>query len=262
MKSRASLLCLIGLSFSQYAAAEIAKHTTVTMDASGNRTEYMEMVADDNGNLRIEMYAVDGSGNRGALRDFVIFQANEQRMLTSSGGTCQAMSLDGKDLPGGISPEQMAQAQRALAEMKAQNPEMAKMLESQMGDMGAMLSGEQSDLQLVQSGQNKSIGDYDTTGFTVTGMPGGIGTYTVWAADVDDVAGAATISAASAGMMRAHKQMLDNMGVGEMLGTNTFAEIMDKMDDYYPIFTEMNSSSTQLISTNGDGSTDFHPACN
>jgi len=55
MKSRASLLCLIGLSFSQYAAAEIAKHTTVTMDASGNRTEYMEMVADDNGNLRIEV---------------------------------------------------------------------------------------------------------------------------------------------------------------------------------------------------------------
>ena len=33
--------------------ADIAKHTSITRNASGTVTEYTEMVADENGNLRV-----------------------------------------------------------------------------------------------------------------------------------------------------------------------------------------------------------------
>ena len=54
------------------------KHTTATMDGSGKLTEITEMVADDAGNLRVEMYRADASGNRGTLDSFIVFQAAER----------------------------------------------------------------------------------------------------------------------------------------------------------------------------------------
>lgn len=263
MRNHSFILISVGMTLSPLALADVARHTTVTMDANGNRTEYTEMVADDNGNLRIEIYAVDGSGNRGALRDFVVFQAKEQKMLTSSGGTCQSMSYDSDELPGGITAAELAEAQKAIAEMKAQNPEMAKMLEQQMGSgMAAMMGGEKSEIQIVQTGETRTIDDYDTTGFRVSGLPGAIGNYTVWAADINDVEGARTMGAASAGMMRASKKMMDNMGMGQIFGGNIFAEMMEKMENYYPIVSDINGGETKLISTDGAGSSDFYPACN
>jgi hypothetical protein len=175
------------------------------------------------------------------------------------------MSFDGEELPGGISQAEMAAAQaemqKALAEMRASNPEMAKMLESQMGSMGAMMGGTESNVSLAQTGEERKIDGYDTIGFRVSGIPGA-GSYTVWAADIDDVDGAETIGAASQQMMQAHKQMMENMGMGKMFGANVFGEIMDAMDDYYPIVTEDGSRRTKLVSTNGGGSSDFNPACN
>jgi len=266
MRIRSYLLCICSLSLSPIAIAEMAKHTTVATNSAGTVTEYTEMVADDNGNLRIEIYGVDASGNRGAMRDFVVFQANEQKMLTSSGGTCQSMSFDGEELPGGISKDEMmaaqAQMQQALEEMRAQNPEMAKMLESQMGDMGAMMGGGESEIQLAETGQTREIDGYDTRSFKVSGLPGPVSSYTVWAANVDDVKGGRTIGNASQKMMRASKQMMDNMGMGQVFGANLFGEIMEKMSNYYPIMTDTGDLQTRLISTDGGGSTDFYPACN
>lgn len=266
MRIRNYLLCICSLSLSPIAIAEMARHTTVATNTAGTVTEYTEMVADDSGNLRIEIYSVDASGDRGALRDLVIFQANEQKMLTSSGGVCQSMSFDGEELPGGISREEMiaaqAQMQQALEEMRAQNPEMAKMLEGQMGDMGALMGGAESQIQLAETGQSRTIEGYDTKSFRVSGLPGPVSGYTLWAADIDDVKGGRTISNASQKMMRASKQMMENMGMGQAFGANLFGEIMEKMSNYYPIMTDTGGVRTTLISTNGGGLMDFYPACN
>lgn len=259
-------LLFVGLLVGPLAVAEIAKHTTVNTDGSGKVTEITEMVADDAGNLRIEIYRADAAGKRGALDSFIVFQPAEQKMLTSADGTCHSMSMDGEELPGGISREEMsaaqAEMQRALKEMQAENPEMAKMLEAQMGGrMAAMMGGEKPKIQIVQIGQERAIEGYDTQGFRVNGVPG-VSNYTVWAADVDDVEGGRTISRASKGMMQASKQMMDNMGVGDMFAGGAFSEIMDAMDDYYPILSEDGSRTTRLVSTDGNGSADFNPACN
>ena len=266
MRIRSAIAIILGLVLSQLATAEIAKHTTVNTDSSGTVTDITEMVADDAGNLRIEIYQPDASGNRGALDSFIVYQAAEQKMLTFSGGMCHSMNLDGEELPGGITREDMsaaqAEMQRALKEMQAENPEMAKMLEEQMGsNMASMMGGETPNIQVVQTGEERTIEGYDTQSFRVNGIPG-IPNYTVWAADISDVEGGRTISLASQGMMQANKRMMENMGVGELVGANAFNEILDAMDDYYPILSEDGATTTRLVSTSGNGSTDFHPACN
>ena len=267
MSLRTALLLTVTAFLATPAMADVAKHTTVTRNQGGQATEYTEMVADDAGNLRIEMYGVDAAGNRGTMRDFVVFRAAELRMLTSSGGRCEAMSLNSDELPGGVSRDEImaaqAEAMAALEEMRAQNPEMAKMMEQQMQSMGIMMGdAEKQQIELVETGETREIGGYDTRAFQVTGMPGMAGDYKVWAADIDDVAGARTMSAASAGMMRATQQMIQNMGMGEMFGNNLFAEVMEKMGDYYPVLTESNGQLTSLVSTDGQGTEDFNPPCN
>lgn len=258
---------LTALLLSGIAAAEIAKHTTVTTNAGGNATELTEMVADDNGNLRIEMYDVGADGSRGALRDFVVYRAADREMITTSGGRCETVSLSGDELPGGISREEMmaaqAEMQAALEEMRAQNPQMAQMMEQQMQSMGVMMGGgAENRIELVETGESREIDGYETVGFRVTGMPGMAGEYKVWAADIDDIVGARTMSAASAGMMQATQQLIESVGMGQMFGSNLFAEVMEKMDDYYPVVTETNGQTTRLVSTDGNGSADFDPACN
>jgi len=266
MDMRTLLIMMAGLAASPLAVADLAKHTTITTDANGKVTEYKEMVADDNGNMRIEMYGVDTAGNRGALKDMVVFQAGERRMLATSGGRCEAIDFDSDELPGGIDREEMVKAQAemqaALAEMRAKNPEMAKMMEAQMGNMNALMGGQQSEIQVMETGQQQKIDGYDTTAFRISGLPGATVNSVVWAVDIDDVDGANTIAAASTKMMQANRQMMEKMGMGEMFGANLFGEIMGKMRDYYPIVTEQGNTRTRLISTDGKGSDDFYPACN
>jgi hypothetical protein len=267
MPFRNPALLIASLFLAAPAFADVAKHSTVTRNQGGQATEYTEMVADDSGNLRIELYGVDASGGRGSLRDFVVFRASELKMLSSSGGNCQAVSLDSDELPGGISRDEVmaaqAEAMAALEELRAQNPEMATMMEQQMQSMGIMMGdAEERRIELIETGEQREIGGYETKAFQVTGMPGMAGEYKVWAAEVGEVDGGRTMSAASAGMMRATQQMIRNMGMGDMFGNNLFAEVMEKMDDYYPILTENNGQLTTLISTDGQGSTDFNPPCN
>lgn len=265
MRIRTITALMLGCLLGAAAMADVAKHTTVSMDGGGKVTDVTEMVADDNGNLRMEMYKADAAGNRGALDSLIVFQPATQKMLTSSGGRCEVLDLAGEDLPGGVSREEMAAAQAemqaALAEMRAQNPEMAKMLEAQMGPgMAAMMGGEPPKIEIVQTGQGRSIEGYDTTSFQVTGVPV-VGGYTVWAADIDDVEGGRTMARASQGMMQANRQMMENMGVAEMFGGNVFGEILDAMDDYYPIESSDGSTTTRLVSTDGGGSADFSTDC-
>ena len=86
MSLRTALLLTVSTFLAVPVLADVAKHTTVTRNQDGQATEYTEMVADDAGNLRIEMYDVDAAGNRGTMRDFVVFRAAELRMPTPSGG--------------------------------------------------------------------------------------------------------------------------------------------------------------------------------
>ena len=266
MPVRARFLTAVAVLVSPLASAEIVKHTTVTVNPAGGTLEYTEVVADDNGNLRMEMYDADGAGERGALRDFVVYQAAERKLLTSSGGMCQSLSLEGDELPGGVSRDEVAAAQaemqRVLEEMRASDPEMAKMLEAQMGGMAAMMGGgEPPQISVERTGETRTVNGYDTVGFRVSGIPM-VDSYQVWAAEIDDVDGARTISAASQGMMQAQKQMMQNMGLGEMLGANLYNEVLDAMDNYYPIVTEDGRGTTRLVSTSGGGSSDFNPPCN
>ena len=68
------------------------------------------------------MYNADAAGDRGELRDFVVYQAAERTMVTSSGGMCQSMTLDGESLPGGVTREDItaaqAEMQRALEQIR------------------------------------------------------------------------------------------------------------------------------------------------
>ena len=266
MRMRTIMGLLAGCLLGAQAVADVAKHTTVNLDGSGKVTEVTEMVADYNGNLRMEMYKADASGNRGALDSLIVFNAAERKMLTSAGGRCETLDMTGEELPGGVSREEMAAAQaemqKALEEMRAQNPEMAKMLEAQMGSgMAAMMGGEAPDIQVVETGQERTIEGYDTSSFQVTGIPM-IGDYTVWAADVDDVEGGRTMARASQNMMQAHRQMMDNMGMGNMFGANAFGEILDAMEDHYPIESGAGGVTTRLVSTDGGGASDFGVVCN
>jgi len=266
MRIRTTISVLGGCLLASHALGDVAKHTTVNMNASGAVTEYTEMVASDNGDLRVEIYKADAAGNRGPLDSLIVFDAAAKKMLTSSGGTCQTMDLAGETMPGGMSRDDVsamqAEMMRALEEMRTQNPEMAKMLEEQMGPgMAGMMSGEPQSIRVVETGEERTIAGYDTTGFRMEGMPVA-GDYTVWAADVDKVEGGRTMARASQAMMQAHKQMMENMGVAEIIGGNVFSEILDAMDDYYPIESGNGSTTTRLVSTSGGGTEDFSLACN
>ena len=265
MRITKTILLLTGCLLGAQAFAATAKHTTADMNASGKVTNITEMVADDNANLRMEIYGVDGEGNRAALESYIVFNAAEQKLLTMAEGMCQVLDLTGDELPGGVSREDVSAAQqemqRALEQMRQENPEMAKMLEAQMGSgMASMMGGEPPSIELVRTGEERTIAGYDTTGFKVTGMPM-MGDYVVWAADIDDVEGGRTMAGASQAMMQANKQMMDNMGMGEMLGTNAFSEIVDAMDNFYPIESGGGGTTTRLLSTDGDGAEDFGTTC-
>jgi hypothetical protein len=70
------------------------------------------------------------------------------------------------------------------------------------------------------------------------------------------------MSAASAGMIRATRQMVENRGMGDRFGNNLFAEVMEQMDNDYPVLTESNGQLTMLLSNDGQGAADFNPPCN
>ena len=266
MSTRATAAMIVACITPLVAGAETARHTTVTVNPVSGSIEYTEVVADDAGNLRMEMYGADAAGERGAMRDFVVYQAKERMLLATNAGICQSVSMDGDELPGGISSEDIAAAraemQQIIEELRETDPEAAEELESQMGGMSTMIEGgEAPQITVRRTGETRTIEDYETVGFEISGMPAMNG-YRVWAAEIDEVDGARTITAATQGMMQAQKQLMRNMGLGEMMGNNLYNEVLDAMDNYYPIVTEDGRGTTRLVSTSGSGSDDFFPACN
>jgi len=276
MRLLASSLLL--LAFAPLTWGAVAKHTIVTLDSGGVPVEYIEMAADDNGNLRVETYSVAGntgistSFDRSDLDAMMVYQAKEARMLAFDGSRCHAMGVN-DPIPGmpagGMDQyaEQMQQAQAQMSEafeqMAKENPEMAKMLQQQMGggDIAAMIP-KTPELAVTESGQDRRIDQYSTTEFVVTNAETGERQYAVWAADINDVEGADTINRATLNMMNTFKERMDSMGLGDVMAGAMNASIMDKMEDYYPIETQDNDGRSKLISTDGAGSTDFYPECN
>ena len=271
MNARTIIAVSFFLLLSHEALSELARHTSAELGRSGTPESYTVMLADENGNLRIESYGATGrassspagdietSFSQGDLRDLMIFQAKEGRMLMFDRGRCEVMSLEDGSLPG-MGPgsmddmqQQMAEAQRemqaALEEMRKEDPEMAKMLEQQMGGpagMGAMMQ-QPREMIVEETGDDRTIGDYDTTRFVVREAGSNLAPTTVWAADIDDVEGGRLVGRAMKGMFETFKEVMDRMGVGAMAGTGSASAIIEKMEDYYPILTEDQDGQTKLI---------------
>ena len=136
-------------------SAELAKITSWDYGTSDVPELITVIFADADGNLRIEGFGVNSeatsSGGKiemkytpGSLRDVMIFQAEERRMLVYDRGQCRVMDTQTPGGPGmpAIPPDAMAQMQEAIAQMEKDNPELAKMMKQQASAsnmLGAMV---------------------------------------------------------------------------------------------------------------------------
>ncbi|MDJ0711544.1 MAG: hypothetical protein QNJ14_14225 [Woeseiaceae bacterium] len=278
---RARIVAIIFLLFVQSPAwaAEVAKITSMDYGFSDTPELYSIIYADKDGNLRIEGYGVTGMAtsaggkvettfNPGDLQDLMIFQAEERRMLFFDRGQCRVMSADGAAGPGmpampQMPPDAMAQMQEALAEMEKENPALAEMMKQKMNSsnmLGSMMQ-EPRETVVERSGDDRTIGDYDTTGFVVYEKGNENETTEVWAADIDEVEGGRLVGHAMVGFFGAYKDMMENMGVGGLGATGMASAVIEKMKDYYPIETKHARGRTTMISAETGGEVEFYPDC-
>ena len=190
-------------------------------------------------------------------------------MLIVDRGQCQILSADMSGMPGmppgGMEEyrEEMAAAQQQIRELAEQDPALARMLEDQIASMGGMPGMPQQRPQMVveETGDDKSIGDYDTTGFVV--YEEGTDRYrtSVWAADIDDVVGGRIVGSAMKGWLELYRDVMERMGAGAARESGVSSAILDKMDDYYPIVTESTQRRTTLTSAELGGTAEFYPDC-
>ena len=258
------------------AAAELAKMTSMEYGMSDVPEVYTIILADGNGNLRIETYGVDGmatsSGGKvettysaGDLRDVMIFQAEERRMLFFDRGRCQVMNTEGPDAPvmPGLPPDAMAQMQAAIAEMERENPELAEMMKQKAGAsnmLGSMMQ-EPRETIVEETGDDRAVGDYDTKGYRVYEEGAANDVTLVWAADIDDVEGGRLVGNAMVGFFDAFKSMMENMGAGGLAATGMASAVIEKMEDFYPIETKHPGGRSMLISAETGGEAEFFPDC-
>ena len=257
-------------------SAELGKITSWDYGMSDVPETITVIFADADGNLRIEGFGVnalaESSGGKikttysaGELRDVMIFQAKERRMLFIDRGQCRVMDTQTPGGPGmpAIPSDAMAQMQEAIAQMEKENPELAKMMKQQASAsnmLGAMMQ-EPRETIVEESGDDRTIGDYDTTGFRVY-EEGSEGDVTlVWAADIEDVEGGRLVGNAMVGFFGAYKDMMENMGVGGLGATGMASAVIEKMKDYYPIETKDARGRTMLISAETGGEAEFYPDC-
>ncbi len=258
------------------ASAELAKMTSMDYGMSDVPEAYSIILADENGNLRIETYGVDGmatssggkvetSYSRGDLRDTMVFQAEERRMLFFDRGRCQVMNTEGPEAPvmPGLPPDAMAQMQEAIAQMEKENPELAKMMKQKAGAsnmLGGMMQ-EPRETIVEETGDDRTVGDYDTKGFKVYEEGSESDVTLVWAADIDDVEGGRLVGSAMVGFFNAYKDMMENMGAGGLAATGVASAVIEKMENYYPIETKHPRGRSMLISAETGGEADFYPDC-
>ncbi len=287
MAARIFIASALIFTCSQLALADVARHESLELGSSGTPETYSVIYADDAGNLRVETYGADATASsgsaaggqadtafsRGALQGLMVFQAAEGRMLVFDGDQCQVLSADMSEMPGmppgGMEDyrEQMAAAQAemqaALEEMRRQDPAMARMLEERMAGSGAMASMMQQPREMIveETGDDRTIGDYDTSGFIVYEEGTDRFRTSVWAADIDDVEGGRIVGGAMQGMFELYRDVMDSMGIGSMAGAGLAGAVLEKMGDYYPVMTESQDRQTRLTGAELGGTADFYPEC-
>lgn len=288
MVNRIAAVALLLCMQSQFAFAEIARHETLEIDQYGNPENISIVYADENGNLRMEIYGVDASAtasaaagsdaevdySRGALQGLMVYQAAEEQMVVVDQGQCQTLSADMSGMPGmppgGMDEyrEEMAAAQQEMEQMMRElaeeDPAMARMLEERMASMGGMpgmpgMQQQRPEMIVEETGDDRSIGDYETTGFLVYEEGTNRHRTSVWAADIDDVVGGRIVGSAMKGWLELFRDIMDRMGAGR--GSGLAGAVLDKMDDYYPIVTEGTDHRTTLISAEIGASAEFYPDC-
>ncbi len=261
------------------AGAELGTITSWDYGTSDAPETITVISADADGNLRIEGFGVDSeaisSGGKinvkhmpGKLRDVMIYQAEERRMLVIDRGECLVMNTDGAGGPGmptmpAMPPDAMAKMQDAIAQMEKENPELAKMMREQTDAsnmLGAMMQKPRETI-VEETGDDRTIGDYDTTGFRVYEEGAENDVTLVWAANIDDVEGGRLVGNAMVGFFGAYKDMMENMGAGGLVATGTASAVIEKMKDFYPIETKHPRGRTVLIRAETGGEAEFFPDC-
>ncbi len=288
MALRLAAVILLVCTYSQIAFAEIARHESLEFDQYGNPEMITILFADENGNLRMETYGimatatssaaagsdVDVNYERGSLQGAMVFQAAEEQMLVIDRGECQILSADLSQMPGmppgGMEEyrEEMAAAQQqmqeALREMAEQDPAMARMMQERMATLGGGMPGmpqQRPEMIVEETGDDRSFGNYDTTGFVVYEQGTDRYRTSVWAADIDDVVGGRIVGSAMKGWLELYRDVMDRLGAGAGRGSGVASAILDKMDDFYPIVTESTDRRTTLTKAELGGSADFYPDC-
>ena len=274
MRARTIAVALLFALQTPYAvSAELGRITSFDYGNSDVPEAIAVIVADADGNLRIESYGVisesTASGgiietkhSQGSLRDMMIYQAEDRRMLFFDRGRCQVMNTQGPAAPA-IPPDAMAQMQEAIAQMEKENPELAKMMKQQANAsnmLGAMMQKPRETI-VEETGDDRTIGDYDTMGFKVYEEGSENDATMVWAADIDDVEGGRLVGAAMVGFFGAYKDMMENMGAGGLGSTGTASAVIEKMKDFYPIETKDARGRTIVISAETGGEAEFFPDC-
>ncbi len=276
MRARISVVALLfALQAPLAGAAEIAKITSLDYRFSDVPELYTIIYADKDGNLRIESFGVNGtatsSGGKvettyspGDLRDLMIFQAKERRMLFFDRGRCQVMNTEGTSptMPG-LPPDAMAQMQEAIAEMEKENPELAAMMKQKANASNMLGSMMQQPRETIveETGDDRTIGDYDTTAFKVYEEGAENDVTMVWAADIDDVEGGRLVGGAMVGFFGAFKEMMQNMGAGGLAATGMASAVIEKMENFYPIETKHAGGRTLLIGAETGAEAEFYPDC-
>jgi len=277
MRARIIAIALLFALQTPYAfSAELGRITSWDYGNSDVPESITVMVADADGNLRIEAYGVtseatasggkiESKHRQGNLQDLMIYQADERRMLFFDRGQCRVMNTDSPGGPGmpAIPADAMAQMQEAIAQMEKENPELAEMMKQKANTsnmLGAMMQKPRETI-VEETGDDRTIGDYDTTGFRVYEEGTENDVTTVWAADIDDVEGGRLVGNAMVGFFGAYKDMMENMGLGGLGATGTASAVIEKMKDFYPIETKHPLGRTVLISAETGGEAEFYPDC-
>lgn len=268
------------------AAADYGKITSVQKDRFGNVTEITETVADANGNIQFESYGVGASAMssadeaggtqpvqskmiRGTMRDRVVYRADTDTVYAIERGQCQTMNAN--SMPGGVSADgmaeyqgQMAAAQAEIAKAMADNPELAAMMKNNPNLLGGMNPMQQRDtLKAMKSGNGQKIGRFDTEEFVVVGERSGTEKQRVWAAKVGDVKNGQLVYDGMINMFTVFDALAANMGARGLGNDSLSTAIMRDMKGYYPIriVDSANGEITEVISDEGQGSTDFSVEC-
>lgn len=288
----ALLFCLV----SEAATAEVARHETMEYDRYGNPESITVVYANDEGFIRMETYGIsaqvsssaeaasasagssaDVSYARGSSLGVMVFQPPEERMLMIDRGECQIMNADLTDLPGmppgGMAEyrQEMAAAQaeiqEAMRELAEEDPAVARMMQERLGNLGGGIPGmpgapqQAREMIVEETGDDRTIGDYDTTGFLVYEEETNRYRTSVWAADIDDVVGGRIVGNAMKGWLELYRDVMDRLGAGAGRQSGVASAVLDKMDDYYPIVTESSDVRTTLTKAELGASADFYPEC-